>query len=41
MAVALCITTADKAEDVGATPKMILEEVFPADGDEREGDASR
>jgi len=37
---ALCITTAAKAEDVGGTPKLILEEVFPEGMDEPEGDTS-
>ena len=36
---ALCITTAAKSEDVGGTPNLVLEEVFPAEGDEPEGDA--
>ena len=35
---ALCITTAEKAEDVEGTPSLILEKLFPEDADEPEGD---
>ena len=35
---ALCITTADKAKDAPGAPLMILEEVFPENEDEPEGD---
>lgn len=35
---ALCITSAEKTEDVSGTPALILEEVFPENEDEPEGD---
>lgn len=35
---ALCITTAEKAADTEGAPLMILEEIFPENADEPEGD---